>query len=243
MLAHVTEHALTIRSVGGGAPGGVTVILLHGFGAPGDDLVDLAHDLGAPSGTRYLFPAAPLELAGVYGEARAWWMIDLDARAAQLPSALAAQVPDGLLAARGLVTALVERALADSEGALVLGGFSQGAMLALDTALHLPTAAAERLAGLLLFSGTTINGQAWAERLAQPDAVAGLPVLVSHGHADPLLAFSAAERLRDSLRGAGAAVEWVEFRGGHEIPRVALDGARRVLAAAAERGRRKVGAR
>lgn len=226
----MSSQGLLVRAVGKGSPGGMTIMLLHGFGAPGDDLVDLARYLEAPPGARFLFPAAPLELPGLYGDARAWWMID-PRDFERGPRDLASLVPDGLVAARALVTAVIERALAEHDGPLVLGGFSQGAMLSLDTALHLPAAAQRRLAGLLLMSGTPINGAAWAERLTNPGPITGLPILVSHGRADPLLSFAAAERMRDQLAAAGAAVEWVPFPGGHEIPPPVLAGANRVLAA------------
>jgi phospholipase/carboxylesterase len=231
----VSAQGLTVRAVGKTAPGGLTVILLHGFGAPGDDLVDLARYLEAPPGTRFLFPEAPLELSGLYGGARAWWMIDLEQLDRALPLDRAQEIPPGLAPARRLVTGLLERVIAEGAGPIVLGGFSQGAMLSLDTALHLDERAAAHLAGLVLMSGTPINGAAWAPRLGNPGPVTKLPILLSHGRADPLLAFSAAQRLRDQLRAAGAAVDWVEFDGGHEIPPAVLTGASRVLHAAAER--------
>ena len=58
----------------------------------------------------------------------------------------------------------------------------------------------------------------------------GLPVLVSHGRADPDLAFSAGEALRDLLAGGGADVTWVPFEQGHEIPLVVWRGLRKFLA-------------
>ena len=51
----------------------------------------------------------------------------------------------------------------------------------------------------------------------------GIPIMQSHGRADPILPFAAAERLRDLLKTAGADVRWVEFSGGHTIPMGALD--------------------
>src|SRR5438105_7877731 len=147
---------LTVRVVGpANAP--VTAVLLHGFGAPGDDLVALADYIDAPA--RFVFPAAPLELGGLYGESRAWWLLDL----AQLERELSAgkprdrrgEVPDGLPAARDHVMRLVDQVktrLGVDDKGLVLGGFSQGAMVALDVALHRDTPPA----GLLLMSGTLL---------------------------------------------------------------------------------------
>jgi predicted esterase len=44
-----------------------------------------------------------------------------------------------------------------------------------------------------------------------------------------LLPFSIAEVLRDQLRAAGAAVEWHDFIGGHEIPLTVIEAAGRFL--------------
>ena len=193
------------------------VVLLHGFGAPGDDLVALADYLGAPK-VGWAFPEAPLELGGMYGDARAWWMIDLarfeqQAARGQLMDRLG-EVPDGLAPARDAVTGMLA-ALATETGVpderVILGGFSQGAMLSLDVLLH----SARAFAGAILMSGTFIAEPLWSPRMA---ARAGLPVLMSHGQQDPLLPFGASELLRDRLRAAGLEVEWLPFAGGHAIP-------------------------
>jgi phospholipase/carboxylesterase len=218
--------ALEVVAIGAPAPAATTVVLLHGFGAPGDDLVGLAGALTAPPDTRFVMPAAPLALPGLYGDARAWWMLDL----ARIERALAGivddrsdEVPDGLLEARALIAGLVDDLYRGGTKRVVLGGFSQGAMLALDTLLHID----HPIAGLAFLSGTRINAAAWRARLAR---VKELPVVMSHGTADPLLPFAAAASLRDELRGAGADVDWIEFAGGHEIPQTVLAGVNRLLA-------------
>ena len=43
------------------------------------------------------------------------------------------------------------------------------------------------------------------------------------GRADQLLGFDVAVELREALKSAGAKLEWVEFRGGHELPQAVLD--------------------
>jgi len=192
-------------------------VFLHGFGAPGDDLVGLVPYLKVPRGTRWVFPAAPLELDGLYGDARAWWMIDLDRLQRELSRGAvdrAAELPEGLPAARAaLIGALdeIRATLGVPDDRVVLGGFSQGAMLSLDVALHTERA----FAGLVLMSGTLIAEPEWAPRMP---ARKGLRVVQSHGTHDPLLPFAVAERLRDLLKGAGLDVTWVPFRGQHEIP-------------------------
>lgn len=217
-----TIAGLRVRTVGGddraGGGTGPLVVLLHGYGAPGDDLVGLHRVVAAPPGTRFFFPEAPLELGGGYGEGRAWWNIDMVRLQVAMMTGqtrdLTHEVPEGLEAARAGVSALLDAVGGDiaapADGRLFLGGFSQGAMLSLDVALH----GKHALSGLVLMSGTLIAESEWTPLFASRR---GLPVLQSHGTEDPLLPFAIAERLRDELRRAGLPVTWVPFRGGHGV--------------------------
>lgn len=220
-----TLGGLTTRVTGGtdglGGGDGPVVVLLHGFGAPGTDLVGLGPALGLPREVRFVFPAAPLGLdaLGMPG-GRAWWMIDMERLELAIRTGrardLSQEVPEGMSAARERVLALLddveERFGAPSER-VVLGGFSQGAMLSCDVALR----SDRPLRGLVLLSGTLLCEQEWRPLLASGKR-RGLPVFQSHGVLDPLLPFSLAERLRDALVEGGAELEWVAFRGEHEIP-------------------------
>jgi phospholipase/carboxylesterase len=225
---------LNVRLVGGvdrqGAGTGPLVVLLHGYGAPGEDLVPLQRVLDVPREVRFAFPEAPLsppELAMFGG--RAWWEIDVMAlqRAAAQGRARErmAETPPGLPGARRQVDAMLTelvRELSVPEDQLILGGFSQGAMLALDVALHTD----RPLAGLILLSTTYLNASVWQPLMA---ARVHVPVLQTHGVQDPLLSFDIATELRDALRAAGSKVEWVEFRGGHELPQSVLDAVSRFI--------------
>ena len=217
---------LQVRIVGGvdgkGGGDGPVVVLLHGFGAPGDDLVSLWEVLDAPRGTRFVFPEGPLSLSLGFGESRAWWLIDMarlnrDIAAGRLRD-LSRDVPKGLPEARQRLIALlddVERRLGANPKTTILGGFSQGAMLACDVVLRTK----RPFAALVMMSGTLLAKEEWMPLMPKRK---GLRVLQSHGKADPLLPFSLAEQLRDLLSQAGVTVEWVSFRGGHEIPEAVM---------------------
>lgn len=210
---------------------GPTVVLLHGFGAPGTDLVGLASELRAPTNTCFVFPEAPLTidvgLPPPY-QGRAWWLIDMmrlqAAAMSQSYEALARHVPEGLAHARQLLSDFLDalevrlnlRDLRDSP--LVIGGFSQGAMLSCDLVLRSP----RNFAGLIVFSGSLIAQDEWAAKL---DERAPLPFFQSHGRQDPILPFALAERLHGLLTGRGWPGRFVTFEGGHGIGREALDGA------------------
>lgn len=216
---------LKVRLTGGtdgrGGGDGPVVVLLHGWGAPGDDLVPLGPEIDAPRGTRFVFPEAPLSLQMGFGDSRGWWILDIEKRQREIAAGrardLSRKVPEGLAEARAKVIALLdelERRLSTRQ--IVLGGFSQGAMLACDVALH----TGKPLAGLVMLSGTLLAADEWS--LLMPKRK-GLRVFQSHGSADPLLPSFMAEQLRDLLTQAGLSVEWVGFRGGHEIPGVVLE--------------------
>lgn len=219
---------LQVRLLGGddgkGGGDGPMVVLLHGFGAPGDDLVALAQPLAVPPGTRFVFPEAPLSLPSEFGAGRAWWMLDMlrlqMAMMGAAPRDLKNEYPEGLPAARAKLMellAVLEKDYAMDPSRLVLGGFSQGAMLCCDVALRWQ----KKPAGLALMSGSFICSKEW-----QPlfEGLEERPVLLSHGREDAILPFALAEELRDALVVAGAAVTWVPFDGGHGIAPSVLRG-------------------
>jgi phospholipase/carboxylesterase len=194
---------------------GPLVVLLHGFGAPGDDLVGLAGPVQAPRGSTFVFPEAPIDL----GFGRAWWMVDLSR-----PDRDWDRLPAELPAAHAKALACLDAAQAalGRDRPLFLGGFSQGAMLACELAVH----DARPLAGLALMSGTLLTPARWAPRFPER---AGLPCLLSHGTEDPVLPFARAERWRDLLIAAGWKVDFRRFRGGHGIPGDVLAGLGQLL--------------
>ena len=227
MIPTLTEICGLTTRVVGAADAKTTVVLLHGFGAPGDDLVALASYIDAPA--RFVFPEAPIELGGLYGDARAWWRLDLAKLEEDLrrgvPRDRRDEIPEGLAEVRAQVLGFLSELQARysiPDDQLVLGGFSQGAMLSLDVALHRDAPPA----GLVLMSGTLLAESTWVPRMA---SLRGVPVMQSHGEHDQLLPFAIAELLRDRLVEAGATVDWQPFIGGHEIPPPVLAAAATLL--------------
>jgi phospholipase/carboxylesterase len=197
-------------------------LLLHGFGAPGDDLVPFGDVIEAPRGTRWIFPEAPLSLNMGFGDSRAWWIIDFarlqEDRAAGRIRDLSVEIPQGLALARERMLAFLKelpRQIQIDYKKTVIGGFSQGAMLTCDAVLHTDYP----VAGLVQLSGNLLAHSVWAPLMPKRK---GLRVFQSHGTQDDILPHIGAERLRDALNQAGLAVEWHNFRGGHEIPEAVL---------------------
>jgi phospholipase/carboxylesterase len=93
----------------------------------------------------------------------------------------------------------------------LLGGFSQGAMVAAQVAFQ----SDEPLRALVLLSGTLVDEAAWKTNYARRK---GLHVFISHGRSDPTLSFEVAERMQSEMAAAGMLVTWFPFDGEHETP-------------------------
>lgn len=227
-LTHTTLGGLNAHVIDAidddGKPAGrpeTLVVLCHGYGAPGSDLVGLGPELLSAfpqlAGTvRFIFPEAPNAMPHVPFGGRAWWDIDMAALEAALAAGslrdMRVDVPK-LPPARKLLRALVEEALNGANldyNRLVIGGFSQGSMLATDLALRLDDAPA----ALAIFSGTLFDKDGWTQAAPRRK---GLKVIQAHGRQDPVLPFMGAELLRDLLREAGLEVDFLPFDGGHTI--------------------------
>jgi len=185
--------------------GGTAVVLLHGFGAAGDDLVSLARSLVQPR-TRYVVPAAPVELPN---GGRAWWPLkQRSAYNTEQELVVPAQALEAPRAAvLGALRTVRERYAPES---LLLAGFSQGAMLALDVALQ-PSSKVDRVAVLSGALTTETSPVLANPHHSRPRA------LVSHGRQDRVLRFAGAEHAVQSLKSASLAVHFLPFDGGHEI--------------------------
>jgi len=204
-VAGLDCHSATI-----GDGSGFDLVLLHGYAMQGADFAPFAQSLGVPG--RYFFPDAPVR---VPGGGHSWWPIDQERRMQSLadgPRDFAQQDPPGRVAARATLEQFIDGIRGDDASRpLVLGGFSQGGMLAADYTVQSDAP----IAGLVLLSSSRIAASDWKARRHR---LSGLPVFVSHGRRDLDLAFSAGEALHDFAREAGARTVWCPFDGGHETP-------------------------
>ena len=204
---------------------GPLVVLLHGFAGAPEDLEPFSRSMGV--GARFVFPEgfSDLSVFGISG--RGWWPSDGTSRAAALqagmPRDLSAFEPEGLDAAHHALSRLLDEWTREAPDApLVLGGFSQGAMLAFDVALR----SKQPLAAVVQLSGARIAKRLWDPLLSDR---AGTRAFISHGRSDPDLAFQATARFDADLRAAGWRTDFCAFDGGHAVPIVALRGLKRFL--------------
>ena len=132
-----TEHFADVNGVKlhyfiGGKGG--AVVLLHGYDMRPEDLEPFSRSLNVPA--LFHFPRGPLSTPS--GN-RCWWPIDQERRSRQLeagPRDLFEEAPPGRPAARDRLCVYLDELRASSPKLpLLLGGFSQGGMLACDTVL------------------------------------------------------------------------------------------------------------
>lgn len=183
---------------------GPILVLLHGYGSRPEHFLGLADRTDLPPGTVLVLPRAPLPIPHV-DEGAMWWR--LPEHYEDIPLARHPGMDDARLA----VSALLDRVTRAHPGhPIVLGGFSQGAMVSLDVALH----DARPLAGLALLSGTLIDEPDTRRRI---DRLRGLHVYASHGTDDDILEYDTDARLIALMREHGADVHFTTFAGGHVV--------------------------
>ena len=183
------------------------VIWLHGLGADGHDFEPIVPELRLPAHlpVRFVFPHAPEVPVTAFGgqRARAWFDFN-PGGAADLPG-----LKKSVLQIHDLIQNEIDSGIPAER--IVLAGFSQGGVLALQTALYYP----RRLAGIIALSTFLADGERLGSAKAQANA--RIPVLMCHGQQDAVLPMSLGKSTLATLNSAGYAVEWREYPMGHEV--------------------------
>ncbi|SGZ00404.1 BQ5605_C034g11346 [Microbotryum silenes-dioicae] len=180
-----------------------SLVFCHGFGATASDWQDL-HRLPGLDHLKVILPQAPLRAISINSmqPMPAWFDI--------LSMSHAARTQDGDEDEEGLgesvddLTQIIQTEIdaGIAPGRIVIGGFSQGAALAMKLGL----AGKLRLGGVVALSGYTplqwkFMLSPWARET---------PVFVGHGTADSVISFSTGEAGVARLRGAG--LQRLEFQ-------------------------------
>jgi phospholipase/carboxylesterase len=187
---------------------------MHGRGADEHDLAPLLQALDPDADLLGVLPRGPLALPP---GGRHWYVL----REVGSPDR------ETFLQTFALLSGWLDGVLAENEVAperLVLGGFSQGAVMAYSLAL---AAGRPRPAGVLAFSGFIPRVEGFEFDL---EGRAGLPVSVSHGSLDPIISVEFAREARARLEAADLAVRYREDPVAHTIAPGALAQAKQVLA-------------
>ncbi|HEY6101822.1 MAG TPA: phospholipase, partial [bacterium] len=178
------------------------LLLLHGVGSHEGDLMGLAPYLDA----RFLIVSArgPVTLApGMY----AWFQVVLDPANPIIN-------PEQAESSRRTIIRFIGEAVAAyhaDPARVYLMGFSQGAIMSLSVALTEPSL----VAGVVAMSGRLLPEV--LPRLAPPDALRGLPILLQHGVADQVLPIQHGRTARDGLAALRVDLTYREYPIGHQV--------------------------
>ncbi|MDE0951592.1 MAG: dienelactone hydrolase family protein [Halioglobus sp.] len=182
------------------------VIWLHGLGADGHDFEPIVPELQLPPDlpVRFVFPHAPEIAVTAFGgqRARAWF--DFDPAGTDLPG-----MKKSVLQIQDLIQTELDNGMPSER--ILLAGFSQGGVMAFQTALYYP----KPLAGILALSTFLAEGENLASGKSQANAQ--IPILMCHGQSDSVLPLSLGKSSLETLQAAGYAVEWHEYPMGHEV--------------------------
>jgi phospholipase/carboxylesterase len=186
-----------------GEPQG-SLVLLHGRGADEQDLFGFLDILDPERRLVGVTPGGPLFLPP---GGRHWYIVPR----VGFPD------PETFAASYGLLDGFLD-AVATAAGVpperTILGGFSQGAVMAYALGLGRgrPTPS-----GIVALSGFIPSVTGWEADLERP----GLPIWIAHGRNDPVISVQFAREARERLEGAGLGVTYHETEAGHHVdPRV-----------------------
>ena len=193
------------------------VVLMHGWGADGQDLLPLAPMLaGNSSGLAIIVPDAP-DICSANPFGRQWFEL-------ASPDLSSEVIATACLNAAPVITQMLE-ALCDSYQIsatdIVLGGFSQGGMIALSAGLSYKLA----LGGIFCLSGGWLTP---SQTILQET---GLPILLAHGDADPVVPLAMMKASETALISKGfAPQQLVRPAMQHSIDEAVIDTLARFIA-------------
>ena len=185
------------------------VIWLHGLGADGNDFVPVVKELKLPPlGIRFVFPHAPMRPVTINGGfvMRAWYDIAYQELAFK-------EDERGLRESQKLIEELIVRENTRSipSSRIVLAGFSQGGVLALQTGLR----QSKLLAGLMALSSyLPMSPMIEVERNAASNSV---PIFMGHGITDNIVPLALGKMSRDTLIKLGYEVDWHQYTMPHSV--------------------------
>ena len=176
------------------------IVVLHGRGADANDLADLAPMLDGPGGYRFVFANAPKAFEPYPGMTFGFTWFD-----GWPPT------PESIAQSRHLLLEFLDeiaKRYPPKDGKVILAGFSQGGLMALDSGFR----TAAPLAGIVVMSGGL-----YEEELPDLEARKDQRVLIVHGTLDDMIPVVAARRARRVLEDHGIQPEYHEFPMGHHV--------------------------
>ncbi len=120
---------------------------------------------------------------------------------------------DEIAVSRELISALIDEHIGTGipPENIFLAGFSQGAVMAIDTALRFP----KRLGGVVALSGYVVHPDALEREAHRSNR--NLPLFVAHGERDTILAIDVGRENNRVLTALGYNVEYREYDTAHRV--------------------------
>lgn len=199
-----------------GEPEGA-LVLSHGRGTSEHDLFPLLDELDPERRLVGVAPGAPL--TGIPPGGKHWYVVPR----------VGHPDPETFASSYAALTGFLDAKLAElgiGWERTVLGGFSMGAVMSYAVGLG---PGRPRPGGIVALSGFVPTVESWRPEL--PDR-RGLPVLIHHGRADPIISVDFARAARELLEGGGLDVNYLETDAGHSVPQEVIPLARDLVAAA-----------
>ncbi|WP_111637780.1 alpha/beta hydrolase [Marinomonas shanghaiensis] len=186
------------------------IIWLHGLGSDGHDFESLvpALSLLPTLKARFVFPHAPRRPVTVNGGMmmRAWYDIYEMSLERKVDMANIAESRSQI---EQLIQDQIDQGIAPNR--IVLAGFSQGGVIAYQTALQ----SQHVLAGVLALSTYLVKGDEVVEASISPNGLT--PIMIHHGLQDPVVAPVLAVQARDCLVSKGYAVSYQTYDMPHSV--------------------------
>jgi len=184
------------------APAGESwlLVLLHGLGSDERDMFSLGSQLDDRFTIASLRAPIPYEIGGY-----AWFGLGWDERGMRYD---AGQAQESLSKLRAEVASLRSEFEVISER-VVIGGFSQGAIMSLALLLNDPAS----VGGAVLMSGAVLPELTPGGTDLRPET----PILIQHGLYDEVLPVQLGRGVRDLLQALGYAPDYREYPMAHEV--------------------------
>ncbi len=187
-------------------PHRASIIWLHGLGADGHDFAPITTELQLPDalGVRFILPHAPHRPVTINGGyvMRAWY---------DIAHTDIGRTPDlgGIEASRQAMADLIDHEVAAGipPERIILAGFSQGGVIAIETVTHHQ----DKLGGAIALSCYL------ARNVDLPAATRPIPVFLAHGTEDTIVPHGLGLAARDALEKQGYAVEWHAYQMPHSV--------------------------
>ncbi len=187
-----------------------SIIWMHGLGADGHDFEAIVPELDLPDNhkTGFIFPHAPIQPVTINGgmEMRSWYDI--------LEMSLERKVDitgiyQSSSAIESLIQQEVDRGIPTDN--IMLAGFSQGGVIALQTALK----AQYKLAGIMALSTYLPTLNEITNDASQENS--NIPIFMAHGNIDPVVDMQMGLQVFHQLKALNYPISWHEYHMQHSV--------------------------